>query len=156
MKKYLWFLLILAVLFISSSQTYEESSLIPTLKQWLPEEPLKGVLSIIQIPYWDTTVSINERGYYHFVEFLIRKGAHILTFGALAIVSYFILKRYIRAFLITLMMAIMDELHQSSTAGRTATIQDVFLDAFGALLALTILFVLHKVRKDRRGSPKVN
>lgn len=146
MKKYLLFLLILISLFISSGQTYEEQSLIPNLKQWFPGEPLKGLLATLQIPYWGIIVSIEERGYYRFIEFLIRKGAHIITFGTLAIAAYIMTKRYIHAFIITMVVAILDEYHQSLTGGRTPTIQDVFLDIFGAFLALLILFSINKIR----------
>jgi VanZ family protein len=146
MKKYFWFLLILILLFISSGQTYEQQSLIPTLKQWLPGEPLKDLLSTLQISYWGRTISVEERGYYYFLEFLIRKGAHILTFGALAIAAFIMTKRYLFSFILTIGLAAIDEFHQSLTGGRTPTIQDVYLDTFGAFLALLFIFIINKIR----------
>lgn len=144
MKKYYLFILIVVILFISSSQTSEQQSLLFTLKEWFPNEPFKSLLSKLSIPYWGTTVSVEERGYYPFVEFLIRKATHVITFGILAVATYIMTKRYVSAFMITLLIAIFDEYHQSMTAGRTATIQDVFLDAFGALLAITIIFLINR------------
>ena len=152
MKKYILFMLILVALFYSSGQTYEQQSLIPDLKQWLPGEPFKNLLANLQVPYWGRTISIEERGYYYFIEFLIRKGAHIVSFGALAIGAFIITKRFILSFVITVGIAAIDEYHQSLTGGRTPTIQDVYLDAFGAFLALFIIYLIkyfHSRKKSR-------
>lgn len=143
MKKYILFLIILSALFYSSGQTYEQQSIIPDLKQWLPGEPFKNILANLQIPYWGRSISIEERGYYHFIEFLIRKGAHIVSFGALAIGAFIITKRFILSFVITVLIAALDEYHQSITGGRTPTIQDVNLDAFGAFLALLTIYIIN-------------
>lgn len=142
MKKYILFILILLTLFYSSGQTYEQQSLIPNLMKWLPNEPLKDALSLFQIPYWGTIISVQERGYYAFIEFLLRKGAHIFIFGALAISAYIMVHKIRIAFIITVVTAFADEYHQSLTGGRTPSIQDVFLDSFGAAIALGSLYIL--------------
>ena len=142
MKKYILFILILIAIFYSSGQTYEEQSLIPDLKRWLPEKPFTDVLAYLQIPYWGQLVSIEERGYYQFIEFLIRKSAHIVTFGVIAVSIFIITKRYLLSFIITIGIAAIDEYHQSLTGGRTPSIQDVFLDTFGAFLALLIIYLI--------------
>lgn len=147
MKKYILFILILLALFYSSAQTYEEQSLIPDLMRWLPGEPFRGFLSIFQIPYWGTTVSVEERGYHAFIEFLLRKGAHIVIFGALAFAAYIMFRRIRIAFILTVVLAIADEYHQSLTGGRTPTIQDVMLDSFGAAFVLTMIWIFKKYRK---------
>lgn len=154
MKKYFWFLLIIIFLFISSGQTYEQQSLIPTLKQWLPGQPLKNLLSTLHISYWGRTISVEERGYYYFLEFLIRKGAHIFTFGALAISAFIMTRRYLLSFILTIGLAAIDEFHQSLTDGRTSTIQDVYLDTFGAFLALLVIFIINKIRIKQSLSDK--
>lgn len=148
MKKYLLFILILSLLFYSSSQTYEEQSIIPKLMIWLPGEPFKGVLSLFQIPYLGTTISIDSLGYYAFIEFLIRKGAHIAIFGVLAIAAYIVLRKIELAFIITFVLAIADEFHQSLTGGRTPSIHDVILDSFGAAIALTVIYILRSFRNS--------
>jgi glycopeptide antibiotics resistance protein len=148
MKKYILFILILLGLFYSSAQTYEEQSLIPTLMRWLPGEPMRGFLSLFQIPYWGTTVSVDERGYHAFIEFLLRKGAHVVTFGALAFAAYIIFRRISVAFILTVVLAIADEYHQSLTGGRTPTIHDVMLDSFGAAIVLSIIWLIKKTRKS--------
>ena len=145
-------MIILVALFYSSGQTYEQQSLIPDLKQWLPGEPFKNLLANLQVPYWGRTISIEERGYYHFIEFLIRKGTHIVSFGALAIGAFIITKRFFLSFVITVGIAVLDEYHQSLTGGRTPTIQDVYLDVFSAFLALFIIYLIkyfHSHKKSR-------
>lgn len=146
MRKILFLLFILIVLFTSSGQTYEQQSLIPTLQNWLPGKPFEFFLSKFQIPYWGITVSVEERGYYYFIEFLLRKAAHFFIFGFLALAIYAVLPkrlpRFRTAALITFLLASADEYHQSLTGGRTASLQDVVLDTAGALFALIILRVI--------------
>ncbi|ARF15007.1 VanZ family protein [Sporosarcina ureae] len=158
MKKLLALLLLISILVglsISSSQTYEQQSLVSTLQQWLPGEPGKTALSTWEFSYWDRTISIEERGYYHFVEFLIRKAAHFFTFGFLALVIYWLLPkgkaRLLLAALFTFALACADELHQYFTGGRTSTMQDVYLDTAGAvtfLLLLALVRLASHLRKN--------
>jgi len=153
MRKILLLLSILFVLFISSGQSYEQQSLIPTLQNWLPGKPFEFLLSKLQIPYWGITVSVEERGYYYFVEFLLRKAAHFFIFGFLALAIYAVLpKRLPRirtAAFLTFLLAIADEYHQSLTGGRTQSIQDVLLDTAGAISALLLLQVYLFIRNKR-------
>lgn len=159
MRKLLLLLFLLTVLFVSSGQTYEQQSLIPTLKNLLPEKPLEQPLSKLEVPYWGTKISIEERGYYHFVEFLIRKSAHFFIFGLLAVVIYSVLqkdrRRLVKAGLLTLLLAIGDEYHQLLTGGRTPSARDVLLDMAGAITALGMikLLLLTKKRKGKRTKP---
>lgn len=160
MRKILILLFILFVLFISSGQTYEQQSLIPTLQNWLPGKPFEFLLSKLQIPYWGITVSVEERGYYYFIEFLLRKAAHFFIFGFLALAIYAVLPkrmpRTLIAALLTLCLAIADEYHQSLTGGRTPSLQDVLLDMAGAVSALLLLqvliFLTSKCRKNIKKS----
>lgn len=143
MKKVIALLLVLGIissLFVSSSQTYEQQSLIPTLQQLLPGKPLESTLSQLSIPYWERTISVEERGYYHFIEFLLRKSAHFLLFGLLAAGLFLAMPsrapRFLLASVITLILASADEYHQYLTGGRTASVRDVLLDMSGALTFL--------------------
>ncbi|MBD7984861.1 VanZ family protein [Sporosarcina sp. Sa2YVA2] len=147
MRKFLFLLAIIAVLFVSSSQTYEQQSIVPTLQTLLPDKPMENQLAKLQIPYWGKTISVEERGYYYFVEFLLRKSAHFFIFGLLALAVYYVLPKFrlrtITAFIITVGFAMADEYHQSLTGGRTATIQDVILDASGAFTFLLIFRLIY-------------
>lgn len=147
MKKYILLVLILLTLFYSSGQTYADQTLIPRLMKWLPGEPLKDVVSVFKISYWGKTISVQERGYYQFIEFLLRKGAHIVIFGTIAIATYIVVSKIRIAFIITVILAFVDEYHQSMTGGRTPTIHDVLLDSFGAAVALTIIFIIKNYKK---------
>ncbi|WP_432363791.1 VanZ family protein [Sporosarcina sp. UB5] len=142
MRKFLFLLIIIGVLFFSSGQTYEQQSIIPNLQEWLPSKPLESQLAKLQIPYWGKIISVEERGYYHFVEFLLRKAAHFFIFGLLAIAVYIVLPkirfRLLATLVITLALAIGDEYHQSLTGGRTPSSKDVLLDMSGAFTFLIV------------------
>jgi len=156
MKKLLAFLIFTSLLIglaISSSQTYEQQSLVSTLQEILPNEPGKTALSTLEFSYWNRTISIEERGYYHFVEFLIRKATHFFTFGFLALVIYWLLPkrkgRLLLAAFFTFLLACADELHQYFTGGRTATMQDVYLDTTGAIVFLLVLTFARLINRLR-------
>lgn len=154
MKKIIILLLLLVALFISSGQSYEQQSIVPMLQKWLPNQPFEGLLSVFQIPYWGIIVSVEERGYYYFIEFLIRKSGHFFFFGIVAAAIYSLLpkkaSRFTIAALLTLLIAIGDEYHQSLTGGRTAAIQDVLLDMAGVLTALFMIRILGRFKKRKR------
>lgn len=155
-------MLVIAILiFTFSSQTYEQQSLVPFLQKLLPGEPLGGFLSRFQIPYWGSTISVETRGYYYFLEFLIRKFAHLFLFGmlSLAIFSVLMLMKKMkvwRAMLVALIgtgiYAAVDEYHQLLTGGRTPLVVDVFLDMAGAVVALAIYVPIYLI--SHKGSKR--
>lgn len=153
MKKLIPLLLLLIVVFLASGQTAEQQSMQEVLKAWLPNKPLESFLSIFQVPYWGILVSVEERGYYAFLEFLIRKGTHFVYFGVIALAIYIALSRikYRKAtvVVITMFLAIADEFRQSFTSGRTASLQDVILDTSGAIVAI-LLLTLYQWYKQRK------
>lgn len=153
MKKLIPLLLLLVVVFLASGQTAEQQSMQEVLKAWLPNKPLESFLSIFQVPYWGILVSVEERGYYAFLEFLIRKGTHFVYFGVIALAIYIPLSRikYRKAtvVVITMFLAIADEFRQSFTRGRTASLQDVILDTSGAIVAI-LLLTLYQWYKQRK------
>jgi len=154
MKKLLILIILLSILFVSSGQSAEQQSLIPTLEKWLPGEPFKSSLSKLHVPYWDIIVSIDERGYYPFVEFLLRKSAHFFTFGFIASIIYLKLPKHMFRILtatwITLLLAAGDEYHQSLTSGRTPTLQDVILNMAGAITFLIILRLILLMKRPQK------
>lgn len=152
MKKLLIFLALFIVLFISSSQTYEQQSLIPVLEQYFPSMPFYSLLSTLEITYWGSVISIEERGYYLFIEFFLRKGAHVAIFGliALAIANMVPKKMWWLALPATAILAVLDELHQAVTGGRSPMAADVLLDISGAVIALSFLFLFRKIKARRK------
>lgn len=151
--KFLPLIVLIIIIFISSATPYQQQSIVPDLMKWLPGEPLNSILSRIHIPYYGMDISVETRGYYYFLEFLVRKFAHITAFGAIAIAFYIALPkrrlRYVLSLVVTFFFACIDELHQHFTSGRTASMQDVFLDTFGGILWLTIfVLIARKVKKS--------
>lgn len=151
MKKWLVLFVFLVVLAISSSMTYEEQTIIPALEDILASKPFEKQLSVLHIPYWDTIVSIKERGYFEFVEFLIRKFTHFVGFGCIALGIYFAWgkRRYAAGVAIvgTALIASLDEFRQSFTPGRTMNGQDVLVDTAGAILFVGIVVLAKKINK---------
>ncbi|WP_339101635.1 VanZ family protein [Candidatus Enterococcus clewellii] len=149
--------IIMGILFYSSSQTYEEQSQIDLLRRLLVDEPFKDRLSGVSFVYASQEVSIQASGYFSFIEFFIRKGAHFGTYFLLAGSWFLGLKPRINQLGLTAVVswlaatgyAALDELHQMFTGGRSPLFQDIALDSIGALTAvvLCLLIVGLKSRK---------
>lgn len=83
------------------------------------------------------------------LETLIRKGAHLVSFGILALLAYFALagsfaRRAARqlawvAFGFAVVYAVADEFHQTFVPSRDGKLTDVLIDAAGAALALLLV-----------------
>lgn len=150
--------LIILVLFISSSMPYTKQTSVPFLEQHLAQKPLENWLSQISFRYAGKEISIANIGYYKFVEFFIRKGAHFGTYFLLGGLTALGLARYwsklghvaFVSWALATLYAETDELHQMLTGDRTPLIQDVILDSCGALLGvmLAVLF-LYRLQKRR-------
>jgi len=151
MKKWLVLVVFLLVLIISSSMTYEQQSILPELEDILANKPFERQLSLLQIPYWDTVVSVEERGYFKFVEFLIRKLTHFVGFGCIALGIYFVWgkRRFPASVAIvgTAIIAMLDEFRQSFTPGRMMNGQDVLVDTAGAIVFVGIAVFVKNLRK---------
>ncbi|GAB0166961.1 VanZ family protein [Lysinibacillus sp. CTST325] len=154
MKKWLILIVFLIVLAISSSMTYEQQSIIPELEQVLANKPFEKQLSMLKIPYWDTVVSVEERGYFKFVEFLVRKLTHFVGFGCIALGIFFAWgkRRFAAGVAIvgTALIATLDEFRQSFTPGRMMSVQDVILDTAGAIVFVGIVVLVRKMFKRQR------
>ena len=145
----------LCVIFILSSETYQEQSIQSNLHRYVSEETVRNLLPDLTIHYRTSVIS-SKREPFLFVEFLFRKAAHIFTYGLLAILLYLALIPYklrkVSKVLIILVVVTMiagtDEWNQSRTAFRTAAIQDVGIDFAGGVIALgMLLFVVSLVRR---------
>ncbi|MDH6363928.1 VanZ family protein [Enterococcus sp. PF1-24] len=137
-------LVMMGILFYSSSQPYEEQSLIPLLEKWLASKPLESRLSGIAFTYGGKEVSVAYSGYFAFVEFFIRKGAHFFTYFIMSW-SLFVgtSKKMSEYFFVAVLVwlaatgyAALDEYHQMLTSGRSPLFQDILLDSVGALTAV--------------------
>lgn len=152
-------IVMMLILFFSSSQTYEQQSQLSLLEKLLKSEPFKESLSKISFSYADSPVSIKESGYFGFVEFFIRKGAHFGTYFILG-GSWFLglqprIKNIAISGLVSWLAATgyagLDEFHQMLTGGRSPLFQDVMLDSMGALTAVMLCLLVILFKRMRKG-----
>ncbi|MGX9136346.1 VanZ family protein [Rummeliibacillus sp. JY-2-4R] len=153
MKKFIPLLILLLAIFISSSQTYNQQSIVPSLQEFLPNKPYESYISQLHFHYYGMEISVATRGYYYFLEFLVRKATHFFTFGAIGMAIYIALPRkkfrFLIAILMTFLIAAIDEFHQSFTAGRTSSYQDVLLDTIGAIILVVVFKCIHSLLKRK-------
>ncbi|OZU88811.1 VanZ family protein [Virgibacillus indicus] len=166
MRKYLYWLMPLiwmGVIFYSSHQPYEKQNIKPLLSNMIDLSFLEPFLSWISFTYHNSPVSVETHGVEGFIEFFIRKGAHIGVFFILCLLFYAALRKSAAvtfwttlfiSFFLTVAYAILDEIHQGFTPNRTPYIGDVFLDSFGGILAVACLLVLHWWKRKKTNAPK--
>ena len=77
-------------------------------------------------------------------DWLIKKGAHFLAYALLAVLAFRVTREgprpYFLAFLVAVIYAISDEIHQLFVEGRHGTAVDVAIDSLGALTALLLIY----------------
>ncbi len=129
------------------------------LEQHLAQKPLENWLSQISFRYAGKEISIANIGYYKFVEFFIRKGAHFGTYFLLGGLTSLGLAHYwpklghvaFTSWMLATLYAGTDELHQMFTSDRTPLIQDVILDSCGALLGVMFaMLLLYRSKKTAK------
>ncbi|PAW79802.1 MAG: hypothetical protein B9S32_00295 [Verrucomicrobia bacterium Tous-C9LFEB] len=94
---------------------------------------------------------------------VVRKCAHLLEYAILAILLCYALRKSSRqqihgwcwrcagwAFFLSAAYGLGDEIHQRFVSSRHASIRDVLIDASGAVLGLTILWLCHRAIASTR------
>ncbi|MGX7091456.1 VanZ family protein [Hutsoniella sourekii] len=161
---YLSFILLCCLvltIFLSSSMTYQEQSLVSQLASWWPEQPGYNYLAKIQFVYGGQPISIASSNYYAFIEFFIRKGAHFLLFGLIGALIFTWLTPYIRPLALNGFISVwlvfgyasFDELRQALNPGRSGLISDVILDTSGAITFILLSYVIIKlfvIKEDKQ------
>ncbi|WP_245807694.1 VanZ family protein [Halobacillus massiliensis] len=147
----------MGIIFYSSSTPYEKQNVQPLLKQWLDLAWLTPYIDGSTFTYNGQVVSTAALGTEGFVEFFIRKGAHVAVFFILALLFYWAVHQtwqvserlvLLISWLFTVLYAITDELHQGLTPNRSPYVGDVVLDSAGALAAILCIYLIgHKVGK---------
>lgn len=146
---FLW----MGVIYYSSAQPYQDQDVKPLLAGVFDLSFLVPFVDWVSFTYHHSEVSVDSLGGIEgFIEFFVRKGAHVGVFFVLMVLFYNALSktihvklwtRIIMSFSLTVPYAILDEFHQSFTANRTPYAGDVLLDGFGAMIAvLCVLFFL--------------
>lgn len=153
-KKLLYWLptiLWMSAIFYSSSQTYQQQDMRPWLHDKLPEQFIEEHFSEVKLTYDGNEISIATKGVAGFVEFIIRKAAHIFAFMILSILLLFAiwhttkLSIWIKAILTlvgSFLYACSDELHQMYTGDRLPKFQDVVIDTFGSIIGIGVYFLI--------------
>jgi VanZ family protein len=142
----------LAVIFYFSSQNYEQQSIRPFLSEQLPPAAsLKESLPDWGITYRHSSFTLHQNPY-RFIEFLVRKGAHLTVYAVLAIIAFVSLRKLGNgpfrrggiALLLVLGVACLDEWNQSRFV-RTPALEDVGLDLAGGILGIACYILLNKL-----------
>jgi VanZ family protein len=152
-------IMIMGMLFVSSSMTYTQQSQIGNLENLLRNRPFEQTLSGVNFGYAGSTVSIDHLDYFKFVEFFLRKAAHFFSYFFLGICWFMGLKNKFKSdyllfailsFLAAAGFGGLDEAHQMFTGGRSPLFQDVLLNATGALVGVTLVFIISGIRRVRK------
>ncbi|MGZ7445240.1 VanZ family protein [Paenibacillus sp. TH7-28] len=156
-KLYRWIpaLVLMAIIFGFSSQSYEEQDLRPDIEKAISDRSIAERFSGIAFHYAGHEISIGSLGAAGFIEFFIRKSAHFSCYGLLGLLLMYALKsggrprRLLITVLISFLYACSDELHQMLTPGRTALFQDVLIDTAGAICGGILMILLEKWREKQ-------
>lgn len=153
-KKSILFVILLlwgSCIFYFSSQPYDVQNLKPFLGKYLEgHASLEKTLSWIVFSYAGHEVSVQCQGLAGFLEFFIRKAAHLSVFFVFGFLTVGALRYFskCRAFsfgvplLCVFIYACFDEIHQHFTGGRTPLWQDVVIDTIGGLLGILFFHLL--------------
>lgn len=162
-----WLPIILGMgaIFMFSSQSYQQQDIKPLLQLIKVPDSIKAVISTWQFPYDGQIVSAEKYGFYGFVEFILRKLAHIILYSFL---GFFMVRAFWHASFwskklrvsvaigIVIVYAVLDEIHQGFTAYRNASLTDVGLDAAGAVLGGGIYLLIQRSNKNVNNKRGVN
>lgn len=155
---------VIVLIFVFSSQSYQEQSIQPLLRRTLSVEQVKRVLPDVHFRYNGKAYS-REVNPYGLIEFLFRKGAHLFMYGLLGAATAFTVKsRWKRAgapFVVLLSLtavlavAVLDEWNQSRSVDRTPAREDVLVDLAGGFLGLAVFYALRRLGRlvSRNGMP---
>lgn len=136
--------IIMFILYGSSSMTYQDQSVTSNLELILKGEPFREFLSSIEFIYAGDLISIANNGYFPFIEFFIRKGAHFFSYFLIGLFWYLGLRKRVRHEWLTILLAVLlsigyasfDEFRQVFNPGRSGLMADVILDTAGAIVGV--------------------
>ncbi|GAA0446707.1 VanZ family protein [Lentibacillus halophilus] len=160
MRKYAYWLLPMVwmgVIYYASATPYKDQDVKPLMERTMDLSFLTPFIDWISFTYHRSEVSVAALGVNGFIEFFMRKGAHLGVFFILMCLFFVALRRtshlsfravLVVSFFLTTAYAGLDEFHQSFTSNRTPYIGDVVMDMTGAFIAgLCLLFFIRKRNK---------
>lgn len=139
-----------------SAQPYTEQDLRPMLRgfdlSWV-----ERWLGWVNFTYASSEISVAYRGPAAFLEFFIRKGAHLAVFATLGflcirLLTAWSMKMVIRAAItlfIVMTVAAIDEYQHFLHPGRTGLFEDVVLDTVGGLIGMGVYVMLFRIRHGK-------
>jgi VanZ family protein len=148
-------LLWMAVIFTFSSQSYPQQDIRPWIKNNIPVDLIRQHFSETRLHYGGSEVSIRKLGDAGFVEFFIRKGAHLAEYALLgflivnalrASTAWSLPKVVLFTFALAFFYAVTDEIHQIYTYLRTPKLEDVWLDSVGTAIGIMVYLPVHFLR----------
>ncbi|MBN3554165.1 VanZ family protein [Fictibacillus nanhaiensis] len=151
---FLW----MGIIFYASSQPYEKQDLRPTISANLDLTIIETLFSSVKLHYAGDEISIEALGAAHFLEFFIRKAAHFSTYFVLGFLMYRALNYYLLnkrltwliSWIMTILYAISDEVHQSFTPNRSPHLEDVMIDATGGFIGILLASMIYKKFRTKR------
>ncbi len=152
-------LLIMGIIFYSSSQPYSKQNIQPLISEKLElPDPIVSLLSEIEFTYAGNIISVETKGIPGIIEFFIRKGAHFSIYFALAVAVASVLHIWMKrkplklaalTMLFVFLYACSDEWHQSFNGERTPLFQDVMIDTVGGMFGM-VIFLWWSRRRARK------
>ncbi|MGM0883327.1 MAG: VanZ family protein [Bacillota bacterium] len=136
----------LTLVFVFSSQSYEQQSIQPLLRKSHIYIDIVRRLPEVTIKYGKKVIH-SHASPLAFLEFLFRKGAHLFVYATFASILFMFMRslnprRWFRAIAVTLVVAIavpaLDEWNQLQSDERTGNATDVVLDFTGACIGLIV------------------
>ena len=113
-------------------------------------QTIKVVLSTV--PEFEKQPEEVKKNIIEELQFIVRKSAHFIGYMILGILAsglilYYgnINKKYLLAFLICVIYAISDEIHQLFVPGRAGQVRDVLIDSAGSLLGIILVMAFVKI-----------
>lgn len=164
MRKIICFLplvLLLAVVFLLSSQPRDQQSLVPFLSRHVPPDLLSALLPDVQVRYGHMKLAARASPY-QFLDLMFRKSAHIILYTSLGLALYaasFGLPvkrmkpqtRWLGILAGLAVIAAFDEWNQTRVPMRSGQPLDVWLDVIGGMLGTAaVLWLARRMIRSRR------
>jgi len=152
-----WMLVILCLISVQhfSRQPFSEQDLSPYIRQYPSLIQVVRSVPPIELHYRNSVIN-SHKNPIGFIQFLLRKAAHVTLYGLLGTSLLYALKgggintlkAWLLAALSVVAVAALDEYQQFNNPGRTGCIEDVILDFSGfVFLSLLALLSLRLMRK---------
>ncbi|PYZ96025.1 hypothetical protein CR205_16775 [Alteribacter lacisalsi] len=119
---------------------------------------VENMFGWVSFYYGTSVVSLETRTTEQFVEFFLRKGAHVLVYLVLAILAYRVARLWIRripeaavaAIAFITAYAAYDEVRHHFHPGRSGMVEDVLLDMAGGAIGILIWVLIERRNKWKR------